>query len=538
MDTLATLLSQPGAPGLVHVHHPHHTPSALAFNLPDRCVIARLDAVEHHTPRLLYAGILARLDDEGEGKEVISWDVFARDLRIAWRARVRRSMVKGKGKGKAREADVEDEEEGGDEDEGQAVIVVTKAERLRTVLGASWSAFTRLPELVSCYYAIQLTSGRHPRDRRALLADAVGRLATTTRRRTGADPHVPRTITERGYGNYAKFMLTFSEILGLLASGSDHPLYPRFLDLLIATFGSLAPTSPPSEIEYVASSLWPIYTAALPPHAEMTLLGRAYPDAANPPPPLDLSVRLLAELKHQLSLALAAATESVLPRTAGRSEFTRALMPFGADGAPRHASQRVVPRPPPLELPLAAKFLLVAAYCASYNPVKSDVRLFGRGTGPDGRRRRGGGTRRAGYGRTRVGKVPQRLLGPRPFPLDRLLAMFASLYAEHAVRPHELDASDDEDADPFASPAAATRRRERQIARDDVWEDHVDHLAFSTRLWALIPELEAQGLVRRASPVDRLDNVMLRCEVDYETTKSVAKEIRVVLDEYLYEAVV
>ena len=61
--------------------------------------------------------------------------------------------------------------------------------------------------------------------------------------------------------------------------------------------------------------------------------------------------------------------------------------------------------PSSLDLPLGAKFLLVAGYCASYNPAKSDLRLFGRGTGPDGKRRRGGGTRRAGYGRTRVGKV-------------------------------------------------------------------------------------------------------------------------------------
>ncbi len=51
-----------------------------------------------------------------------------------------------------------------------------------------------------------------------------------------------------------------------------------------------------------------------------------------------------------------------------------------------------------------------------------------------------------------------------------------------------------------------------------------------------IPELEAQGLLRRVSPPDRLDNVMLRCEIDYETAKTLAKGIRITLDEYLYEA--
>lgn len=57
-----------------------------------------------------------------------------------------------------------------------------------------------------------------------------------------------------------------------------------------------------------------------------------------------------------------------------------------------------------------------------------------------------------------------------------------------------------------------------------------------TLLGNQIPELEAQGLLHRISPVERLDNVMLRCEVDYETVKGLAREIKVTLDEYLYEA--
>lgn len=52
-----------------------------------------------------------------------------------------------------------------------------------------------------------------------------------------------------------------------------------------------------------------------------------------------------------------------------------------------------------------------------------------------------------------------------------------------------------------------------------------------------IPELEAQGLLKRVSPIDRLDNIMLRCEVDYETVKTLAKGLKVVLDDYIYEAV-
>ena len=50
-----------------------------------------------------------------------------------------------------------------------------------------------------------------------------------------------------------------------------------------------------------------------------------------------------------------------------------------------------------------------------------------------------------------------------------------------------------------------------------------------------IPELETQGLLKRISPVDRLDNVMLRSELDYETAKTLAKDLKITLDEYLYE---
>ena len=147
-------------------------------------------------------------------------------------------------------------------------------------------------------------------------------------------------------------------------------------------------------MDYLAEALWPIYTSSLPPHLEQKLLNRPYPDPDNPPPQLSITVKLLTDLKHQTSLPLAAAVESVLPRLTGRREFTETML-----------RSRVLPKPAGLELPLCARYLLVAGYCASYNPAKSDLRMFGRSTGPDGKRRKGGGTRRAGYGRTRIGKA-------------------------------------------------------------------------------------------------------------------------------------
>lgn len=163
-------------------------------------------------------------------------------------------------------------------------------------------------------------------------------------------------------------------------------------------------TAPAAQLEDLAEALWPVYTSILPPHSEQTLLQKPYPDPDNPPPPLHVNVKLLTDLKHHMSIPLAAAIEDLLPGTTGRREFTRSMLdrPNATTYSPsRHKapSGGLAGR-----LPLCAKYILVAAYCASYNPAKSDLRLFGR-VSADGKRKRGGGTRRAGYGRTRIGKV-------------------------------------------------------------------------------------------------------------------------------------
>lgn len=76
-----------------------------------------------------------------ENGEIATWDDFARYLRQHLNA----GITKGKGKRKA------DEMENGD-GEGNAatcvVVILTHAEKLRTVLGQGWAVMTRLAELV------------------------------------------------------------------------------------------------------------------------------------------------------------------------------------------------------------------------------------------------------------------------------------------------------------------------------------------------------------------------------------------------------
>ncbi|PCH36917.1 hypothetical protein WOLCODRAFT_28831 [Wolfiporia cocos MD-104 SS10] len=69
------------------------------------------------------------------------------------------------------------------------------------------------------------------------------------------------------------------------------------------------------------------------------------------------------------------------------------------------------------------KFVLVTAFLASTSPAKTDMRMFGRG--PDERAlrrcRKAGSPRKPRPGTTGTTvKIPQRLLGPMPFPLDRV----------------------------------------------------------------------------------------------------------------------
>ncbi|NXI38112.1 ORC5 protein, partial [Galbula dea] len=70
-----------------------------------------------------------------------------------------------------------------------------------------------------------------------------------------------------------------------------------------------------------------------------------------------------------------------------------------------------------VELPYYSKFLLIAAYLASYNPVRTDKRFFVKQHGK---------IRKTKFMKKHE-KTSNHLLGPKPFPLDRLLAILYSI---------------------------------------------------------------------------------------------------------------
>jgi origin recognition complex subunit 5 len=80
-----------------------------------------------------------------------------------------------------------------------------------------------------------------------------------------------------------------------------------------------------------------------------------------------------------------------------------------------------------LELPFYAKYLLIAAYLASYNPAKDDKRLFMKYHGKKNK------TMRDVKKKNKVAEQLNTLLGPKPFTFDRLLAIFFSIVADDKV---------------------------------------------------------------------------------------------------------
>ena len=81
-----------------------------------------------------------------------------------------------------------------------------------------------------------------------------------------------------------------------------------------------------------------------------------------------------------------------------------------------------------MELPYLSKFLLIAAYLASYNPAKYDRRLFVKAKEGRGKRK--------GFKSLKNQKLHNaaRLMGPNIFPIDRLMAIFYSI-VEQRVTP-------------------------------------------------------------------------------------------------------
>lgn len=142
------------------------------------------------------------------------------------------------------------------------------------------------------------------------------------------------------------------------------------------------------------------------------------------------------------------------------------------------------------ELPFYTRFLLIAAYLASYNPPRFDVRYFAKSS-EERSKKKGGGTRKGARVDKLGGKMRQQLLGPKVFPVERMLAIFYSIL-------------------------------------DESIEDTID-------IQLQIASLTTLRLLVRTTSIDRLDAAKYKCNVNFDFIKTVAKTVRFEIDKYLYD---
>lgn len=137
---------------------------------------------------------------------------------------------------------------------------------------------------------------------------------------------------------------------------------------------------------------------------------------------------------------------------------------------------------PFLDMPVNTKFLLIAAYLASYNPVSLDKRFFSKKEDKLSKRQKRSE-------KSAKSKMSSQLTGPQPFPLNRLLAIYYSI----VKRP--------------SGPRADLLQQ--------------------------ISTLKSTGLLHLQSQ-NFMQQPRLKCLVSLDTIKSVAKSLQFDITKYLY----
>jgi len=133
-----------------------------------------------------------------------------------------------------------------------------------------------------------------------------------------------------------------------------------------------------------------------------------------------------------------------------------------------------------LELPFYSKYLLISSYLASYNPQRTDKRFFVK---HHGKQRKSSMSMRA------KDKYNSKLTGPKPFPLERLLAIFYNIIEER-VNP-------------------------------------------TANIYSQITSLARLQLIT-AIGNDTLEQPKYRCNVDIDFVKSVSRTVQFDVHKYLY----
>lgn len=179
-------------------------------------------------------------------------------------------------------------------------------------------------------------------------------------------------------------------------------LYTHFISTLVdICFPS---THDPHEHAYIAAARWPGF---IQPVLDAYKLAKDEdPDLEFTPPTEDIRMRLIRLFTPSMDNAL----ESLYPRLTNARDWAKANVPEYdiltkpyTYSIPPVARVDLDPNDGEItDLPTMFKYILVAAFLASTNPAKSDLRMFGRGLDEKKRKRRGPVKRTARSGPAKV----------------------------------------------------------------------------------------------------------------------------------------
>ncbi|WFC99417.1 hypothetical protein MYAM1_002161 [Malassezia yamatoensis] len=176
-------------------------------------------------------------------------------------------------------------------------------------------------------------------------------------------------------------------------------------------------------------------------------------------------------------------------------------------------------------------FMLIAAFIASYNPPKTDVKYFVRELGNSRKRQRRSKGQSAAdaalfelEGEKEIWDRPQ-FWGPRSFTLERLLSIYHALLADF-----EQDLNED-------ALLVANERAARQYNKDQLHLEHVAGEFWSRSATALgqINQLVTQKLLVRMSPAGKLVGLQYRVNISYDQIKPLALAVGFPLDVWLWD---
>jgi hypothetical protein len=182
------------------------------------------------------------------------------------------------------------------------------------------------------------------------------------------------------------------------------------------------------------------------------------------------------------------------------------------------------------ELPLLAKFVLMAAYACSYNPAEMDRDYFTPGERGEKRRKRrvvrdhgASGNQKRGSRRSdgTIRAVPHRLFGPSNFDLERLLAVLNCLVMTHAERGGRRDGRGGNN-----QPAGRAAKRSGGV-RDRYYQTQAP--------LAHVSSLVELRLLKRVSAADDWARPRFKCTVVFDEVKRIAESVNFNLQAFLYD---